>query len=103
MHTFSSPVYVRTDRAGLHYRVDHVQAAAEQLVKWTKRGPRWHKAVNLCQSALEGDPIDPQIIRKAFEAADKEATMLFPPDQAALLVAGRRGSRRSPLRVNSKT
>jgi hypothetical protein len=38
--------------------------------------PRWNKAMILCLSALEGDPIDPQIIRNAFEAAAKEARML---------------------------
>ncbi|AZO28525.1 MULTISPECIES: DUF982 domain-containing protein [Mesorhizobium] len=80
MRSFSSPVYVRTDRLGLRYGVDHVQKAAEQLRKWSKRGPSWHKAMILCQSALEGDPIDPQIIRKAFRAAAKEADMLFPSD-----------------------
>lgn len=36
--------------------------------------------MTLCQSALEGDPIDSQIVRKAFEAAAKEADMLFPSD-----------------------
>ncbi|RUT98296.1 DUF982 domain-containing protein [Mesorhizobium sp. USDA-HM6] len=80
MQCFSSPVYVRTDRPGLRYGVDRVEEAAEQLRKWSNRGPRWHKAITLCQSALEGDPIDPQIIRKAFEAAAKEADMLFPSD-----------------------
>ncbi|ESZ05769.1 DUF982 domain-containing protein [Mesorhizobium sp. L48C026A00] len=80
MHRFSSPVYVRTDRPDLRHGVDHVQGAAEQLVKWAKRGPRWNKAMTLCLSALEGDPIDPQIVRKAFEAAAREAKMLFPSD-----------------------
>ncbi|MER9132605.1 DUF982 domain-containing protein [Mesorhizobium sp. M0768] len=46
---------------------------------WTRRGPRWHKSVTLCLSALEGDPIDPQVIRKAFEAAAKEAKMYLSP------------------------
>ncbi|RWB57110.1 MAG: DUF982 domain-containing protein [Mesorhizobium sp.] len=49
MRFFSSPVYVRTDRPGLRYRVDHVQKAAEQLRKWSKRCPRWHKAMILCR------------------------------------------------------
>ncbi|TGP18065.1 MULTISPECIES: DUF982 domain-containing protein [unclassified Mesorhizobium] len=80
MRCFSSPIYVRTDRPGLRHGVNHVKEAAEQLRKWSKRGPRWHKAMTLCQSALEGDPIDSQIVRKAFEAAAKEADMLFPSD-----------------------
>lgn len=80
MRWFSSPVYVKTDRPGFRYGVNHVQEAAEQLHKWAKRGPRWSKAMTLCLSALEGDPIDPQIIRNAFEAAAKESKMLFPSD-----------------------
>ncbi|WP_192183234.1 DUF982 domain-containing protein [Mesorhizobium amorphae] len=80
MRRFSSPIYVKTDRGGLRHAVDHVQGAAKELPKWTRRGPRWHKAMTLCQSALEGDPIDPQIIRKAFEAAAKEAKMLVSSD-----------------------
>ncbi|RWO32234.1 MAG: DUF982 domain-containing protein [Mesorhizobium sp.] len=58
MRLFSSPVYVRTDRPGFRYGVDHVQDASEQLLKWIERGPRWNKAMILCLSALEGDPID---------------------------------------------
>ncbi|AZO48842.1 MAG: DUF982 domain-containing protein [Mesorhizobium sp.] len=78
---FYSPVYVQAGRPDRRYEVNHVQEAAEQLVKWSKRGPGWHKAMILCLSALEGDPIDPQVIRKAFEAAAKEAGMLLRSDQ----------------------
>lgn len=77
---FYSPVYVRAAPADRPCEVGHVQEAAEQLVKWPKRGPGWHKAMILCLSALEGDPIDPQVIRQAFEAAAKEAGMLLTSD-----------------------
>ncbi|AZO41473.1 DUF982 domain-containing protein [Mesorhizobium sp. M7D.F.Ca.US.005.01.1.1] len=80
MHAFLSPVYVRSDLPGSRQRIDHVEVAADELLKWAKRGPRWHKAMILCRSALEGDPINPQIIRKAFAAAAKEAQMLLPSD-----------------------
>lgn len=36
--------------------------------------------MTLCRSALEGDPIDPQIKRKAFAAAANEAQMLLSSD-----------------------
>ncbi|RUX98102.1 MULTISPECIES: DUF982 domain-containing protein [unclassified Mesorhizobium] len=80
MHAFLSPVHVRSDLPGSRQRIEHVEGAADELLKWAKRGPRWHKAMTLCSSALEGDPIDPQIIRKAFAAAAKEAQMLLPSD-----------------------
>ncbi|MER9832538.1 hypothetical protein NKJ51_30085 [Mesorhizobium sp. M0134] len=35
--------------------------------------------MTLCLSELEGDPIDPQVVRKAFEAAAKEAKMYLSP------------------------
>ncbi|TIX78332.1 MAG: DUF982 domain-containing protein [Mesorhizobium sp.] len=39
-----------------------------------------YKAWTLCLSALEGDPIDPHVIRKAFVAAAKEAEMYLSPE-----------------------
>ncbi|CCV09477.1 conserved hypothetical protein [Mesorhizobium metallidurans STM 2683] len=80
MRWFCSPVFVRTDQPEGRYGVDHAQEAAEQLLKWSKRGARWHKAMRLCQAVQEGDRIDPQIIRKAFEAAAKESEMLYPSE-----------------------
>ncbi|WP_352873789.1 DUF982 domain-containing protein [Mesorhizobium sp. M1006] len=61
-------------------RCNNAKEALEQLKMWTRRGPRWHKAVTLCLSALEGDSIDPHIIRKAFEAAAKEANVYLSPE-----------------------
>ncbi|RWO26653.1 DUF982 domain-containing protein [Mesorhizobium sp.] len=75
---FSPPVFVKTELTGVSYGCNNVRGAAEQLLKWTKRGPKWHLASALCLSALEGEEVDPKEIRQAFEAAAKEAKMLIP-------------------------
>ncbi|TIT24668.1 MAG: DUF982 domain-containing protein [Mesorhizobium sp.] len=78
-HWFVPPVFVRTE-AGDRHSCNNARAALEQLKTWTRRGPRWHKAVTLCLSALEGDPVDLHVVRKAFEAAAKEAMMYLSPE-----------------------
>jgi hypothetical protein len=42
LHWSNPPVYVRIDRPAIRYGVSHVEGAAEQLIKWTKRGPKWN-------------------------------------------------------------
>ncbi|MER8523931.1 MULTISPECIES: DUF982 domain-containing protein [unclassified Mesorhizobium] len=76
---FVPPVFVKTE-TGVRHGCNNAKEALEQLKMWTRRGPRWHKAVTLCLSALEGDPIDPHVIRKAFEAAAKEAKVYLSPE-----------------------
>ncbi|MER9215889.1 DUF982 domain-containing protein [Mesorhizobium sp. M0663] len=76
-HWFVPLVFVKTETGDRH-GCDNARAALEQLKRWTRRGPRWHKAVTLCLSDLEGDPIDPQVVRRAFEAA-AEAKMYLSP------------------------
>ncbi|MER8605858.1 DUF982 domain-containing protein [Mesorhizobium sp. M1233] len=76
LHWFNPPVYVRTDRPGHRYGVSHVEGAAEELMKWTKRGPKWNLAVQSCIDAFE-DKVTPMDVRKAFEAAAKEEKMLL--------------------------
>ncbi|MER8555099.1 DUF982 domain-containing protein [Mesorhizobium sp. M1217] len=78
-HWFVPPVFVKTETGDRH-GCNNARTALEQLKRWTRRGPRWHKAVTLCLSDLEGDPIDPQVVRKAFEAAAKEAKMYLSPE-----------------------
>ncbi|MFD2056811.1 DUF982 domain-containing protein [Mesorhizobium calcicola] len=56
----------------------HVEGAAEQLLKWTKRGPKWNLAVETCMAAMEGN-VPTQEARRAFEAAAKEERMFLPP------------------------
>ncbi|SJM34038.1 DUF982 domain-containing protein [Mesorhizobium delmotii] len=75
LHWFNPPVYVRTDRPGVRFGVSHVEGAAEQLLKWTKKGPKWKRAVEACVAGMEGE-VTPNDVRKAFEAAAKEEGVL---------------------------
>ncbi|MER9561008.1 DUF982 domain-containing protein [Mesorhizobium sp. M0571] len=75
-HWFYPPVYVRTDRLGVTHRCNNVEGAAEELLKWTKMGPKWRKAVQVCIDAV-ADRATPEEARKAFEAAAKEEGVLF--------------------------
>ncbi|MER8400350.1 DUF982 domain-containing protein [Mesorhizobium sp. M0751] len=68
-------MYVRTDRPGVSYGSNNVEGAAEELMKWTKMGPKWRKAVQLCADALQ-DRVTPEEVRQAFEAAAKEEGVL---------------------------
>ncbi|MER8385267.1 DUF982 domain-containing protein [Mesorhizobium sp. M1380] len=74
-HWFSRPVYVKTDRPGVTYGCNNVEGAAEELMKWTKMGPKWNLAVQACIDAFEGR-VSPKDVRKAFEAAAKEEGVL---------------------------
>jgi hypothetical protein len=73
---FSPAVPVRTERVGLTRNVNNVEAAAEELLKWTKRGPKWQKAAQACYAALEGTG-SPEEVRNSFEAAAKASGMLM--------------------------
>jgi hypothetical protein len=64
------------------YDVNNVEAAADQLVKWTKRGPKWNKAVRVCLAALAGE-LTPEDGRVAFKSAAKEEGMLVALRQPA--------------------
>ncbi|MER8580386.1 hypothetical protein NKG95_16885 [Mesorhizobium sp. M1423] len=35
------------------YGCNNVEGAAEELMKWTKMGPKWRKAVQLCADAFQ--------------------------------------------------
>ncbi|SJM31877.1 DUF982 domain-containing protein [Mesorhizobium delmotii] len=77
---FVPPVFVKIETDGGRHGCNNAMAALEQLKRWARRGPRWHKAWTLCLSALEGDPIDRHVVRKAFVAAAKEAEMYLSPE-----------------------
>jgi uncharacterized protein DUF982 len=72
---FSPPVRVKTSTIGRFYEVNNVRTAAEQLLLWERRGPKWRKAVQTCMDAMEGKK-SPEAARKAFEAAARESGML---------------------------
>lgn len=62
-------------KVGITLGVSNVEAAAEELMKWPKKGPKWNKAVQLCIDCFE-DRASPQDVQKAFEEAAKEQGML---------------------------
>nr|WP_280944175.1 DUF982 domain-containing protein [Mesorhizobium sp. WSM2561] len=68
---------MKTETAGVRYGVTHVEGAADELVTWTKRGPKWRHAVELCLEGLQGR-VPPVAVRDAFEAAAREEGMLLP-------------------------
>ncbi|MER9665230.1 DUF982 domain-containing protein [Mesorhizobium sp. M0203] len=74
-HWFYPSVPVRTERAGLTRNVNNVEAAGQELMKWTKRGPKWHQAVRVCIACIS-DEMEPEEARKAFLAAAEEEGML---------------------------
>ncbi|RUV18892.1 DUF982 domain-containing protein [Mesorhizobium sp. M7A.F.Ca.MR.245.00.0.0] len=75
LHWFSPVVPVRTEKVGITLGVSNVEAAAEELMKWPEKGPKWNKAVQLCIDCFE-DRASPQDVQKAFEEAAKEQGML---------------------------
>ncbi|MER8394064.1 DUF982 domain-containing protein [Mesorhizobium sp. M1340] len=76
---FYPPVPVRGDRPSIRYNVNNATAAGEQLLKWTKRGPMWNKAVRVCVAVLAGE-LPAEDARTAFEAAAEEEGKLLPPN-----------------------
>ncbi|MER8381562.1 DUF982 domain-containing protein [Mesorhizobium sp. M0778] len=78
LHWFNPPVPVKTERPGIIRNVNNAEAAGEELMKWTKRGPWWDLAVRVCMAVIfrrDG----PEEARKAFLAAAKEEGTLLPP------------------------
>ncbi|MDX8529127.1 DUF982 domain-containing protein [Mesorhizobium sp. MSK_1335] len=73
---FAPPVAVKASHRDVRYEVNNVQAAAENLLEWPKRGGTWNGAVRVCLAALAGD-LTPDDARAAFEAAAKEQGLLL--------------------------
>lgn len=74
---FNPPVPVKAASEGeARNSIKHVQAAREQLLQWTKRGPKWYLAADACLGAVEGK-VKPNEVRKAFIEAAREEGMLL--------------------------
>jgi hypothetical protein len=73
---FRPPINVRTAKIGATVSVDNVHHAADELLKWQRRGPRWKRAIEACMNALKSQ-IDGAVARRAFEAAAEESGMLL--------------------------
>lgn len=73
---FNPPVPVRdASKPGLTINVSNVPRAAELLLSWGESGPEWRVAVQTCID-IETGKATAADVRKAFEAAAKEAKML---------------------------
>jgi Protein of unknown function (DUF982) len=70
-----SPVVPVRGANGMTHNVSNVQAAAEVLLQWPKRGPKWALAMRACMGALAGE-VTPQEARRVFRLAAKEEGML---------------------------
>ncbi|MER8396270.1 DUF982 domain-containing protein, partial [Mesorhizobium sp. M1340] len=55
----------------LTLNVNNVEAAGQELMKWTKRGPCWEVAVRVCMAVIF-DEMEAEEARKAFLAAAEE-------------------------------
>ncbi|RUU53914.1 DUF982 domain-containing protein [Mesorhizobium sp. M2C.T.Ca.TU.002.02.1.1] len=75
LNWFHPPVPVKTDQPGLTYNCANVEGAAEELLKWSKRGPHWNRAVRACMACL-ADQATPQEVRRLFRLAAKEEGVL---------------------------
>jgi hypothetical protein len=61
----------------MRYGVSHVEGAAEQLMAWDTKGPKWTVAAQACMDAFEGK-VSAEEVRQLFEAAAEESGMLLP-------------------------
>lgn len=69
---FSPPVSVSSEQPGLTIVISSVERAAERLLVWEKRGPKWRLAVEACTAALNGT-VAVDEARAAFLEAAKES------------------------------
>lgn len=72
---FSPAVSIEGDEPSLTITISSVERAAEQLLTWQQRGPRWRAAIQTCAEALSGGATANQA-RLAFIAAAEEAGRL---------------------------
>ncbi|QEL26176.1 DUF982 domain-containing protein [Bosea sp. F3-2] len=73
---FDPPVSIEGDRPGLTIVISSVERAAEQLLTWEDRGPKWRGAVQACMDAMSGGGTAKQA-REAFVTAAEEVGKLL--------------------------
>lgn len=78
-HLFSHSVSVRTEPPSDTRSVDTAEAAVEELLNWTERGPKWNLAVRVCIVVI-ADKMEAEEARKAFLAAAREEEVLRSSD-----------------------
>ncbi|MGX5845013.1 DUF982 domain-containing protein [Mesorhizobium sp. ArgA1] len=74
-HEFSPSIAIRTSIPGVRHECSSVEDAADQLLQWTRHGPKWNKAVCVCLAAMAGE-LTPEDARIAFKAAAREEGLL---------------------------
>lgn len=72
---FSPPVPIKV-RIGLTLNVSSVETAAEELLKFTKRGRHWRRAVECCVAFGE-QRASVQDVRRTFRLAAQEEGVLL--------------------------
>ncbi|MDF3217285.1 DUF982 domain-containing protein [Mesorhizobium sp. M7A.F.Ca.CA.001.09.2.1] len=77
LRCFNPPVYVKTDRPGFRLGISRIDTAAEELLKWSNRGPKWRLAAEACLTAMDGK-MPTNDFRVLFEDAAEEEEMLLP-------------------------
>lgn len=75
---FDPPVSVTREKPSLTIIISSVERAAEQLLTWEERGPKWHMALVACMAAMEGSETADNA-RAAFEEAAREGGRLLDP------------------------
>ncbi|RWL19893.1 MAG: DUF982 domain-containing protein [Mesorhizobium sp.] len=65
---------MKANRSGIRHGGSHVEGAAEELMLWDTKGPKWTKAVQSCVDAFEGR------VSRTLEAAAKEASVYLSPE-----------------------
>ncbi|WP_240992741.1 MULTISPECIES: DUF982 domain-containing protein [Mesorhizobium] len=78
-HLFSPSVSVRTESPGQTRSVDTAEAAVEELLNCTERGPKWNFALRVCIAVI-ADKMEAEEARKAFLAAAEEEGVLRSSD-----------------------
>lgn len=74
-HLFSPSVSVRTEHPDQTRSVDTAEAAVEELLNCTKRGPKWNLALRVCIAVI-ADKMEAEEARKAFLAAAEQEGVL---------------------------
>ncbi|TPK78200.1 DUF982 domain-containing protein [Mesorhizobium sp. B2-4-17] len=75
LHWFAPPVYIKALQPGATSGISHVEGASQELLRFTKKGPHWNKAIRVCMAAL-AEQATPQEVRRCFRLAAKEEGIL---------------------------
>lgn len=72
---FDPPVSVEGDRPSLIIVISTVERAAEVLLNWGERGPKWRAAVQACMDAMSGAGTADKAREAFIEAAEENGRL----------------------------